>query len=44
MAIVTRRNAVVGWVTLKFGRRVGRIFVLDQKNKLTRKLPSRRKK
>jgi hypothetical protein len=44
MAIVTKRNAVVGWITLKFGKRVGRVFVHDQKNKLTRKLPSRSKR
>ena len=44
MAIVTKRNAVVGWITLKYGKRVGRIFVHDQTNKLARKLPSRRKK
>jgi hypothetical protein len=43
MAIVTKRNAVVGWVTLKFGKKVGMIFGHDQANKLTRKLPSRRK-
>lgn len=44
MAIVTKRNAVVGWITLKFGRRVGVIFVHDQKNKLTRKLSFRSKR
>jgi hypothetical protein len=43
MTIVNRRNAVVGWVTLKFGKRVGIIFVRDQRNKLSRKLPFRHK-
>ncbi len=48
MAIVTKRNAVIGWVTVKFGKkygtRVGRILVHDQTDKLKRKLPSRRKR
>ena len=44
MPIVTKRNAIVGWITLKYGKRVGRIFVYDQTHKLTRKLPYRRKK
>jgi hypothetical protein len=44
MAIVTKRNAVVGWITLKFGRRVAVIVVRDQKRQLMRKLPFRHKR
>ena len=44
MAIVTRRNAIAGWITLKYGKRYGRIFVRDQRNKVTRKLHFRSKR
>ena len=43
MAIVTKRNAVVGWVTLRYGKRVGRIIARDQARQLKRKLPFGRK-
>jgi hypothetical protein len=39
MAIVTKRNAVVGWISLKVGKRVVKIVVRDQKRQLARKLP-----
>jgi hypothetical protein len=44
MAIVTKRNAVVGWISLKVGRRVVKIVVRDQKRQLTRKLRLRRRR
>jgi hypothetical protein len=44
MAIVTKRNAVVGWITLKYGKRVAIIVVRDQKRQLMRKLPFRHKR
>jgi len=48
MAIVTKRNAVVGWVTIKFGKkygtRVGKLMLHDQTDKLSRKMFSRRKR
>ena len=43
MAIVTKRNAVVGWVTLRYGKRVGKIIARDQARQLQKKLPFRRK-
>jgi len=39
MTIVNRRNAIVGWLTLK----VGKIVARKQAAKLKQKLPSRRK-
>jgi hypothetical protein len=39
MTIVNRRNAVVGWLTLKAGKIVAR----KKAKKLKQKLPSRRK-
>ena len=39
MSIVNRRNAVVGWLTLKVARKVAR----KQAQKLSRKLPFGRK-
>ena len=44
MAIVTKRNAVVGWFSLKVGRRVVKIVVRDQKWELARKLHFRHKR
>jgi hypothetical protein len=48
MAIVTKRNAFIGWVTVKFGKkygtRVGKILVHDQTDKLTRKMRFRSKR
>ena len=44
MPIVTKRNAVVGWLTLRYGKRVGKIVARDQARQLKKKLPSRRKK
>jgi hypothetical protein len=38
MAIVTKRNAVVGWVSLKVGKRVAKIVIRDQKRQLARKV------
>ncbi len=43
MAIVTKRNAVVGWITLRYGKRVGKIIARDQARQLKQKLPFRRK-
>jgi hypothetical protein len=43
MTIVNRRNAVVGWVTLRYGKRVGKIIARDQARQLKKKLPFRRK-
>jgi hypothetical protein len=43
MAIVTKRNAVVGWFTLKYGKRVGKIVARDQARQLKKKMPFRRK-
>jgi len=47
MAIVTKRNAVVGWLTLRYGKRVGknvgRIVARDQARQLKRKMPFRHK-
>ena len=40
MAIVNKRNAVIGWITLKVGKKVAR----KQAKKLTRKLPFRPKR
>ena len=40
MSIVNKRNAVVGWVTLKVGKKVAR----KKAKKLTEKLPSRGKR
>jgi hypothetical protein len=42
MTIVNRRNAVVGWVTLRYGKRVGKIIARDQARQLKQKLPFRR--
>jgi hypothetical protein len=39
MTIVNRRNAIVGWLTLK----VGKIVARKQAKKIKQKLPSRRK-
>ena len=39
MTIVNKRNAVVGWITLKLGKRVAR----KKANQLKQKLPSRSK-
>ncbi len=44
MAIVTKRNAVVGWLTLRYGKRVGKIVARDQARQLKRKMPFRHKK
>ena len=43
MAIVTKRNAVVGWFTLRYGKKVGKIVARDQARQLKQKLPLRRK-
>ena len=43
MAIVTKRNAVVGWITLRYGKRVGKIVARDQARQLKQKLPFGRK-
>jgi hypothetical protein len=40
MSIVNRRNAIVGWLTLKLGKKVAR----KQAKKIGRKLPFRRTK
>jgi hypothetical protein len=43
MAIVNKRNAVVGWITLKVGRKVGKHVARNQAKvlvlELRRKLP-----
>jgi len=44
MAIVTKKNAIVGWVALKVGKRVGKSYARDQTRQLKKKLPFRRKK
>ena len=48
MSIVNKRNAVVGWATLKFGKKygpsIGRILARDQADKVTRKLRRRRRR
>ena len=38
MSIVNKRNAVVGWITLKVGKKVAR----KKAKSLTAKLPSRK--
>jgi hypothetical protein len=43
MAIVTKRNAVVGYITLKVGKRVARKKAKQQAQKVSAKLPFRRK-
>jgi hypothetical protein len=43
MAIVTKRNAVVGWVTVRYGKRVAKIIARDQARQLQKKLPFPRK-
>jgi len=43
MEIVTRRNAVVGWLTLRYGPRIGKIIARDQARQLKRKMPVRHK-
>jgi hypothetical protein len=40
MTIVNRRNAVVGWLTL----RVAKILARQQAKQVARKIPGRRKK
>lgn len=40
MAIVNRRNAIVGWLALK----IGKVLARKQAKKLSRKLPFGRKK
>jgi hypothetical protein len=43
MAIVTKRNAVVGWLTLRYGKRVGKIVARDQARQLKRKMAFKHK-
>jgi hypothetical protein len=43
MAIVTKRNAVVGWITLRYGKKVGKIVARDQARQLKQKLRFSRK-
>jgi hypothetical protein len=44
MSIVNKRNAVVGYVTLKVGKRVARKKAQQQARKLSARVPFRRKK
>jgi hypothetical protein len=44
MAIVTKRNAVVGWVTLRYGKRVVRIVIREEARHMKQKLPFGRKR
>jgi hypothetical protein len=44
MAIVTKRNAVVGWITLRYGKKVVRIVVREEARQIKQKLPFGRKR
>jgi hypothetical protein len=44
MAIVTKRNAVVGWITLRYGKKVVRIVIREEARQIKQKLPFGRKR